>query len=52
LIDKLDKEPDEERFGELALVLFDQAGLAAGAALDDPASYVSRLNKLLLELSR
>lgn len=52
LIDRLDKEPDEDRFGELALVLFDQAGLAAGAALDDPASYVSRLNKLLLELSR
>ena len=52
LIDKLDKEPDEDRFGELALVLFDQAGLAAGATLDDPASYVSRLNKLLLELSR
>lgn len=52
LIEKLDKEPDEERFGELAQVLFDQAGLAAGATLDDPASYVSRLNKLLLELSR
>ncbi len=51
LISKLDHEPDEERFGELALVLFDQAGLAAGATLDDPASYVNRLNKLLLELS-
>jgi molecular chaperone HtpG len=51
LIDRLDKEPDEDRFGELALVLFDQAGLAAGATLDDPASYVARLNKLLLELS-
>jgi molecular chaperone HtpG len=51
LIDKLDQEPDEDRFAELALVLFDQAGLAAGATLDDPASYVQRLNKLLLELS-
>ncbi|MBP0049359.1 molecular chaperone HtpG [Marinobacterium sp. AK62] len=51
LINKLDQEPDEDRFGELALVLFDQAGLAAGANLDDPASYVQRLNKLLLELS-
>ena len=51
LINKLDHEPDEDRFGELALVLFDQAGLAAGATLDDPASYVTRLNKLLLELS-
>jgi len=51
LIEKLDKEADEERFGDLASVLFDQAGLAAGAQLDDPASYVARLNKLLLELS-
>lgn len=51
LINRLDQEPDEDRFGELALVLFDQAGLAAGATLDDPASYVQRLNKLLLELS-
>ena len=51
LIQKLDKEADEDRFGDLALVLFDQAGLAAGAQLDDPASYVARLNKLLLELS-
>lgn len=52
LIERLDQEPDEDRFGELAQVLFDQAGLAAGATLDDPASYVARLNKLLLELSR
>lgn len=51
LIEKLDKEADEDRFSDLALVLFEQAGLAAGAPLDDPASYVSRLNKLLLELS-
>lgn len=51
LIQKLDQESDEDRFSNLALVLFDQAGLAAGAQLDDPASYVARLNKLLLELS-
>ncbi|WP_415897858.1 molecular chaperone HtpG [Neptuniibacter sp. QD72_48] len=51
LIEKLDQEADEDRFGDLASVLFDQAGLAAGAQLDDPASYVARLNKLLLELS-
>jgi molecular chaperone HtpG len=51
LIQKLDQESDEDRFSSLALVLFDQAGLAAGAQLEDPASYVARLNKLLLELS-
>lgn len=51
LIEKLDQEADEDRFADLAEVLFDQAGLAAGAQLEDPASYVARLNKLLLELS-
>ncbi len=51
LIVKLDAEADEERFSDLALTLLDQAELAAGGQLDDPASYISRLNKLLLELS-
>ncbi|MBY4677785.1 molecular chaperone HtpG [Marinobacterium arenosum] len=52
LISKLDQEADEDRFADLALVIFEQAGLAAGDQLDDPAAYVSRLNKLLLELSQ
>jgi molecular chaperone HtpG len=51
LIAKLDSEPDEDRFKDLALTLFDQAELAAGGQLEDPAAYISRLNKLLLELS-
>jgi len=51
LIEKLDAEPDEDRFGELARILFDQAALAAGDSLKDPAAYVRRLNKLLVELS-
>lgn len=51
LIDKLDNEPDEDRFGELSHILFDQAALAAGDSLKDPAAYVRRLNKLLVELS-
>ncbi|MET0551121.1 MAG: molecular chaperone HtpG [Xanthomonas sp.] len=51
LIEKLDAEADGERFGDLARVLFDQAALAAGDSLKDPAAYVRRLNKLLLELS-
>ena len=48
---KLDQEPDEDRFADLAKVLFDQASLAEGGSLNDPAAYVQRLNKLLLELS-
>lgn len=51
LVKKLDMEPDEDRFAELVKILFDQASLAEGGTLKDPASYVQRLNKLLLELS-
>jgi molecular chaperone HtpG len=51
LIEKLDMEQDEDRFDDLAHVLFDQAALAAGDSLKDPAAYVRRLNKLLVELS-
>lgn len=51
LVKKLDQEPDEDRFADLTHILFDQAQLAEGGQLDDPGSYVHRLNKLLLELS-
>ncbi|WP_252180010.1 molecular chaperone HtpG [Endozoicomonas sp. 4G] len=51
LITRLDQEADEDRFVDLCRVVFDQANLAAGGQLDDPASYVQRLNKLLLEMS-
>ncbi|WOC77521.1 molecular chaperone HtpG [Stutzerimonas frequens] len=51
LIEKLDAEPDEDRFADLSHILFDQAALAAGDSLKDPAAYVQRLNKLLVELS-
>jgi molecular chaperone HtpG len=51
LVKKLDQEADEDRFADLVSVLFDQANLAEGGQLEDPAAYVGRLNKLLLELS-
>ena len=51
LIGKLDQEADSARFDDLSRVLFEQAALAAGDTLKDPAAYVRRLNKLLLELS-
>ena len=51
LIERLDAEPDEDRFADLSHILFDQAALAAGDSLKDPASYVRRLNKLLVELT-
>jgi len=52
LVKKLDEESDEDRFDELAAVLFDQANLAEGGQLDDPGTFIRRLNKLLLDLSQ
>ena len=51
LIARLDGESDEARFRTFAHVLLDQAALAAGHSLKDPAAYVRRLNDLLVELS-
>ncbi len=51
LVEKLHAEQDSGRFSDLTLVLFDQSMLAEGGQLDEPSSYVQRLNNLLLELS-
>lgn len=51
LVKMLDAEPDEDRFADLGTILFDQAHLAEGGQLDDPAAYVSRMNRLLLQMS-
>ena len=51
LLKRLDEEADEDRFADLAQILLDQAVLAEGSMLEDPASYVARLNKLLVEMS-
>lgn len=52
LVAKLDTESNDDRFGDLSLILFEQANLAEGGQLSDPGGYVKRLNKLLLELSQ
>ena len=51
LMQRLDQESDEDRFADLAQILLDQAALAEGSVLEDPATYVARLNKLLVEMS-
>ncbi|MDN5844328.1 MAG: molecular chaperone HtpG [Alcaligenaceae bacterium] len=48
LIKRLETESDEQ-FGDWASVLLDQAMLAEGAALTDPAAFVKRMNGLLLK---
>lgn len=52
LVVRLRDENSGERFDDWINVLFDQALLAEGGQLDDPAAYVSRMNDLLLELGR
>jgi len=49
---KLKSKIDETEIAEWSRILLDQAHLAEGTQLEDPASYVKRLNKLLLELSK
>jgi len=47
LLAKLKNEQDDSRFGDLVHILFDQAILAEGGQLDDPAAFVHKLNGLL-----
>ncbi len=42
---------EEKKFDDWAAVLFDQALLAEGGQLDDPASFVKRINDLMLTMS-
>jgi len=50
LVARLNDEAAGERFDDWSNILFDQAMLAEGSQLDDPAGFVRRLNELLLEL--
>ncbi|MEM8682607.1 MAG: molecular chaperone HtpG [Pseudomonadota bacterium] len=50
LLQRLDAERDDTRFEALAGIVLDHALLAEGSQLDNPADYVARMNRLLLEL--
>jgi molecular chaperone HtpG len=50
LVRRLEHESDDGRFERLSLLLFEQAVLAEGRQLEDPAAFVKRLNELLTEL--
>ena len=52
LVERLNDEPDEDRFGDLVSILFDQASLAEGNTVAEPGAYVQRVNKLLVDLLR
>jgi molecular chaperone HtpG len=48
LVEKLKAEAEDAKFADYAHVLFDQALLAEGGQLEDPASFVKRMNSLIL----
>jgi len=48
LVERLKVEKDDAKFNDLAHLLFDQALLAEGGQLNDPASFVKRMNSLLI----
>lgn len=50
IVKRLKAEADEARFADWSHILFDQAMLAEGGRLEDPAGFVRRLNGLMLTL--
>ncbi len=50
LVKRLAAEADNARFGELTNILLDHALIAEGSSLDNPADYVRRMNRLILDL--
>ena len=51
IVQRLKDETDDRRFEDWSRILFDQATLAEGGQLDDPAAFVRRLNDVLLTLA-
>jgi len=47
LVTSIKNEQDDERFADIANILFDQAILSEGGQLDDPSAFVHKLNGLL-----
>jgi molecular chaperone HtpG len=49
LIERLKDTADDTAFDDLSHVLYDQAMLSEGGELDDPATFVRRVNRLIVE---
>lgn len=50
LVKRLEAETYGSKFDDLGMILFDQAHVAEGGQLDDPAAFVGRPNKLMLNM--
>ena len=51
IVQRMKQEADEARFADWSHILFDQATLAEGGQLEDPATFVKKLNELMLTLA-
>lgn len=52
LVQRMGNEQVEDRFKDWAKILLDQAILAEGGQLEDPASFVNRLNHMINEITK
>ena len=50
LVERMSSESDDERFADLAELLYGEAVLADGRELADPGEFVKRLNNVLLNV--
>jgi molecular chaperone HtpG len=48
LLQRVEAESDDARARDLAILLLEQAEIAAGAPLPDPAAFVQRMNRVML----
>lgn len=51
IVKKIDNEANEDLFADWSQILFDQALLSEGSQLEDPATFVSKLNSLIVTLA-
>ncbi|MDJ0880397.1 MAG: molecular chaperone HtpG [Gammaproteobacteria bacterium] len=51
IVKRLDQEKTDDKFKDWSSILFDQAVLAEGGQLDDPASFVHKLNEMLVTIA-
>ena len=52
MVDRLAAEPDPDRCKDWASLIFDQALLSEGGRLEDPATFVRRMNELIVTLAQ
>ncbi|HFD79264.1 MAG TPA: molecular chaperone HtpG [Gammaproteobacteria bacterium] len=52
LVAHLQDEKDEQKFNDWSRLLFEQAMLSEGGQLEDPASFVRRMNRMLVEMAQ